>query len=312
MRLAILCSGQAGQRREMLDDVFAASGCAALLDTASALLGRDVVAWWRGLDDDAMYANANAQFAIVLLEIGNWLRLQPLLPATAALAVVAGYSLGELAAYYVAGALDARECLRLARVRAEAMDRACAQPGPSMLLLRGSALAPWRDEISRRGCLPSGLHVAIRRCVAGVVVGGTAEAVGELAVRFGDNPDAVLLPVGVPSHTPLLEPAARAFRSALQASALTAPRCSVLAGIDATPVRSREAAVDALSRQICTTVRWDLCMETLRQMRLDAVLEIGPGNDLSRLVSDGDGAVPARAISDFADVAGAANWVGAR
>jgi len=311
MRLAILCSGQADQRREMLDTVFAASECAALVDTASELLGRDVVTWWRGLDDDAMYANSNAQFAIVLLEIGNWLRLRRRLPATVSLAVVAGYSLGELAAYHVAGALDARECLRLARVRAEAMDSACTQSGPSMLLLRGSALARWRDETSRHGGVPPGLHVAIRRCAAGVVLGGTADVVGDFAARFGDDPDAVLLPVRVPSHTPLLEQAARAFRRALEDSGLSAPCCPVLAGIDATPVRSREAAIDVLARQICTTVRWDLCMEVLRRMRLDAALEIGPGNDLSRLASGGEAALAARAIGDFADVAGAADWIGA-
>ena len=305
MRYAILCAGQAGQRREMLDAAFAAPECAGVLDTASELIGVNVRTWWRDLDDAAMYDNRNAQFAIVLLEIATWLRLQPRLPAPAA---VAGYSLGELAAYFVAGALDARECLRLALERARLMDAAAAPAGECMLLLRGGPLVACRRELEQAGGLP-GLHVAIRRCAAGVVVGGDPQAVHALAARFAGDPDAVQLQVRVPSHTPLLAGAAEAFRAVLVASELRAPRCPVLAGINATPVRSREAAIATLSRQLCTTVRWDLCMEALANLRLDAALEIGPGNDLSRLLTDVAGELAARAVSDFADSLRAADWL---
>lgn len=302
MRLAILCSGQAGQRREMLDAILAAPDCAPLVALAGEVLGRDVAQWWRGLGDDALYANRNAQFAIALLEIAGWLRLQPLLPAPV---VVAGYSLGELVAYVVAGALDARTCLQLALTRAHLMDEAAAQAGDCMLLLRGAALARWQ------GAPPPGLHVAIRRCAGGVVLGGAVDVVGEFASRHRDDADVVLLPVRVPSHTPLLAQAAQAFREELERSPLQAPRCPVLAGIDATPVRSRAAAIEALSRQICSTLRWDLCMEALERMRLDAALELGPGNDLSRLMADATD-VTARALADFHDAAGAAQWARTR
>lgn len=309
MRYAILCAGQAGQRREMLDAVFAAPECAQVLDSASELLGCNVEPWWRGLADDAMFDNRNAQFAIALLEIATWLRLQPQLAAPVA---VAGYSLGELVAYFVAGALDARECLRLALERARLMGESAKQADDCMILLRGGALAACRYEIDHPDRMP-GLHVAIRRCAAGVVLGGDPQAVRSLAARFdnGDG-DVIILPVRVPSHTPHLTGAAQAFRELLLQSELRAPRCPVLAGIDATPVRSREAAIYSLARQICTTVRWDLCTEALSRMRLDAVLEIGPGNDLSRLLMDCGSDVPARAVSDFSDPLRAVDWLQAR
>lgn len=305
MRYVILCAGQAGQRREMLDGAFVAPECAGVLTIASELLGADVVAWWRALPEDELFGNRNAQFAIVLLEITIWERLRPHLPAPAA---VAGYSLGELAAYFVAGALDTRECLRLALARARLMDDAVGQSDNCLLLLRGGALARLRYEVEFPDRMP-GVHIAIRRGAGGIVLGGQGQAVRALAARCGDDPDAVMLPVRVPSHTPLLAGAAQAFRESLQQSALRAPRCPVLAGIDSTPVRSREAAIATLSRQVSTTVRWDLCMEALSRMRLDAALEIGPGNDLSRLLMDSGSEVAARATADFADPLRAVDWL---
>ncbi|MBL8472056.1 MAG: hypothetical protein KF778_02870 [Rhodocyclaceae bacterium] len=121
MKLAILCSGQAGQHAGMLDRVLCDPASRRLRATASEVLGCDIAQWWRGLDATQIFDNANAQFAIALCQIAAWARLQPLLPQPPV--VVAGYSLAEVLAWHVAGALDAASTLRLVRARAHLMDR---------------------------------------------------------------------------------------------------------------------------------------------------------------------------------------------
>src|SRR5664279_3602646 len=110
MRLAILCSGQAGQHRDMLDELLVAPECKAIRDAASTVLGRDVVQWWNKLDETQIFLNANAQFAIAYYQIATWARISPTLPE---ICLIAGYSLGELIAYHMAGALSAVETFRL-------------------------------------------------------------------------------------------------------------------------------------------------------------------------------------------------------
>lgn len=191
----------------MLDGLLAAPECEPVRQAASAALGRDVAKWWNGLDEQEIFLNANAQFAIAYYQIATWTRIARLLPE---ISLVAGYSLGELIAYHVAGALAAAD----------------------------------------------------------------------------------------------------AFRDILRASSIAPPRVTVLGSVDATPVRSRDQAIAALSRQIATTIRWDRCMEALAEFGIDAVIELGPGNDLARLVEAEQPQIRARAVNDFGDYRALADWLG--
>jgi [acyl-carrier-protein] S-malonyltransferase len=84
---------------------------------------------------------------------------------------------------------------------------------------------------------------------------------------------------------------------------------TVLGAVDAAPVRSREQAIDALSRQMSTTIRWDGCMDALAEFGIDAVIELGPGNDLARLLEAEHPQIAARAVSDFRDYRALADWL---
>lgn len=310
MRLSILCSGQAGQHREMLEPVFDARDCAALCDTASRILGQPVDDWWRALDEQALFANANAQFAITLVQLAHWQRLAPLL--TTPPTVVAGYSLGEVIAWHVAGALSAADTLTLVRERARLMD-ACVPPGPSgagcMALWRGRTPPALRqaraDAMARHG-----IAVAIHRPGGDLVLGGAAPAMD----AFVADPalaaaDLKRLAVEIPSHTAALSAAVAPFADTLRRSAMTDPACPVLAGIDGTLQRRATDAPASLSRQLAEPLRWDWCMETLGSLGVDIALELGPGNDLARQVETAFSGTHARAVDEFADPDDIAPWL---
>src|SRR5574338_476947 len=263
MKLAILCSGQAGQHGRMLDEILAAPGCAELRAVASEALGQDVGAWWRGLDEAALFANANAQFAIALYQIAAWSRLAPALPAPPV--AVAGYSLGEVLAWHVAGTLDAAETLRLVRERAALMDRQ-APPGSGgcMVLWRGRS-TPAMRAARERALAAHGLAVAIHRPGGDQVLGGPGATVD-------------------------------GFRQAVAASRLAPPRTPVVAGIDGALLRRAEDAPTYLSRQLAEPLRWDWCQETLASLGVEVALELGPGSDLAKLLEAGLPGAAAQAV----------------
>ena len=307
MRLAILCSGQAGQHRGMLDGLLAAPECEPVHQAASAALGRDVSEWWSGLDEKEIFLNANAQFAIAYYQIATWTRIARLLPE---ISLVAGYSLGELIAYHVAGALDAAETFKLVRARARLMDAAAGSDGGCMALWRGR-ISPATLAARDRAIADYGLDVAIKRRTGEEVLAGPSDAIARFVADLqAANPNLVRLPVTIPSHTHYLAAAADSFRDILCTSSIAPPRMTVLRAVDAVPVRSRDQAIDALSRQISTTIRWDRCMDALAEFGIDAVIELGPGNDLARLVEAEHPQIRARAVDDFGDYRALANWLG--
>ena len=309
MRLAILCSGQAGQRRDMLDELLVAPECEAIRHAASTALGQDVVQWWRELDEKEIFLNANAQFAITYYQIATWTRIAPLLPE---ISLVAGYSLGELIAYFVAGALDAAETFKLVRARAQLMDAAAAS-----ISTGGGCMALWRGRVSPatlavrdRAIAEYKLDIAITRRAGEEVLAGPSDAIAHFVSELQPvNPNLIRLPVTIPSHSHYLAAAAESFRDILCASAITAPRITVLGAVDAMPVRTRDEAINALSRQIATTIRWNGCMDALTEFGIDTVIELGPGNDLAKLVTTEHSQIAARAIDDFGDYRALADWL---
>lgn len=310
MRLAILCSGQAGQHAAMLDTVLAAPDCAGLRETASAVLEQDVADWWRGLDEAALFTNANAQFAIALYQLAAWQRLAPCLPQ--APVVVAGYSLGEVIAWHVAGALDAADTLHLVRERARLMN-ACLPAAPAgagcMALWRGR-LTPAMRAARDRALARHGIEIAIHRPGGDLVLGAPQAAMDAfIADPAVAHADLKRLPVEVPSHTRWLADAVAPFKHALGARALRDPSMPVVAGIDGTPQRTSRQGLDTLPRQLAEPLHWDWCMETLGSLAVDMAIELGPGNDLAKQVENDIPGAMARAVEEFATPRALGEWL---
>src|SRR3954471_13661965 len=108
----------------MLDLVRGEPEAERVLALASAVLDAPVADILSG-PEEALFTNATAQPLICAVELATWAALSAQLPSPR---VFAGYSVGELAAYGCAGALDAQAVVVLARDRARAMDMACPDP----------------------------------------------------------------------------------------------------------------------------------------------------------------------------------------
>ena len=149
MSLALLCPGQGAQHPAMFDRVRGIAAARAVLDAASDALGRDVFAVAAA---DDRFDNAQAQPLLCAASIAHWHALRGAVPDPI---VVAGYSIGELAAHAVAGSFDATTCLSLSAQRARLMD-AASPAGAGMQAILGldrQTLQPLCDTY--------GAHVAI-------------------------------------------------------------------------------------------------------------------------------------------------------
>ncbi|WP_343652790.1 malonate decarboxylase subunit epsilon [Stenotrophomonas sp.] len=298
MSLALLCPGQGAQHAAMFDRVRDLPAAGAVLDAAQAVLGCDVVA---AAADEARFDNALAQPLLCAATLAHWQGLRAALPAPV---LVAGYSIGELAAHAVADSLDARACLQLAARRAQLMD--AASPADSGLL----AVLGLQRQTLQALCDAHAVHIAIANGADHFVVGGTHASLHTLAAAArAQGAEVRVLPVHVAAHTPLLAAAVAPFAAALEAASVRAPALPVLAGIDARPVRDRAAVIHTLSAQLAQTIEWAQVMRQAFERGARVFLQLGPGTALARMVAASYPCCQVRAVEEFQGLDGAAAWV---
>ena len=217
-------------------------------------------------------------------EITDTAVAQPLLVA-AALAVAgllgepdaaAGHSVGELAAGAIAGVLTAGDAIRLTRVRGEAMAAATAVEPTGMTAVLGGDETAVLGAIAEAGLTPANVNGAGQ-----IVAGGTLEQLAE----FAANPPAGarLRPLRVAGafHTKHMAPAVDALAQAAAATTIKDPAITLLSNADGAVVTSGPTWVDRIVNQIANPVRWDLCMETMSDIGVTALIELLPGGTLT-------------------------------
>ncbi|MDL2357221.1 MAG: acyltransferase domain-containing protein [Pseudomonadota bacterium] len=293
-RLLLLCPGQGGQHRGMFDLARTDARGAALIDACALSAG----------DPDALFANRHAQPAIVGATLAMWEALRPRLPAPA---LVAGYSVGELAAYGVAGAWKAPDTVRLAARRAQCMDAAAAATSPQALVAISGLL------LDRAGTLAAacGFAIAIATGDDSCIAGGLEATLAALeqAVSLAGG-RLQRLPVGIASHTALMSTAVAPFAEALLAAPFHPPACAVLAGISAESVTGQARAVASLSRQLSEPIVWSECMDAAAEAGMTVALELGPGAALARMLQARHPHIACRSVADFRSLDGIVAWLG--
>ena len=303
--IAILCSGQGTQHAGMFDLVAQAPEAQPILAAAGDVLGRDPRQFVREADAATLFSNRVGQVLCCTQALAAWAIIQPHLPGTA---VLAGYSVGELAAWGCAGLLEPKEVLRLAVLRAEAMD--AAGGGDT-----GLAAILGLNQAQVEGlCRSHDTHVAIINGEEFFVVGGRKAALAGIRdeAKAAGATGATLLQVAVASHTPLLAEASRRFGEVLARLELPrAPSSGVrlLSGVDGDVVFDVRAGSRKLAAQISQTLRWSACLDGCRAAGAEAVLELGPGHTLAGMARQMFSETTIRSVEDFRTPGGVVAWL---
>ena len=307
MKIAFVFPGQGSQSIGMMQSFGELPGVRETFAQASELLDTDL--WKLTAEGPAEELNLTTNTQPVMLVAGvalyrAWQARQGPAPA-----IMAGHSLGEYAALVASGALDYVDAVPLVRFRARAMQEA-VPAGVGAI----AAIVGMDDDAVRALCLEASIanevaEVANFNSPAQVVIAGNKAAVerGMAIAKTRGAKRAVLLPMSVPSHCSLMQPAAERMREELDSRSFGGGTVPVLHNADVKSAESADAIKDALVRQLVQPVRW---VETVRQMvssGVSHIVECGPGKVLAglnkriapetRILSFSDGAAFGQALS---------------
>ncbi|NJL64339.1 MAG: ACP S-malonyltransferase [Methylacidiphilales bacterium] len=190
--------------------------------------------------------------------------------------LLAGHSLGEYIALYVAGVFEWSAGLRLVKRRAELMDSAA---GGMMAALIGFD----REQLDRALAENADVVLANDNSSAQVVISGTPEAVKEVMSKVKTK-RAIHLNVSGAFHSPLMAAAATEYQEVLASVEFQAAQVPVLSNVDPTPSTNAGELKQRLMQQMTGSVRWREISEALPANGIERVVEIGPGNVLTGLI----------------------------
>lgn len=283
MKTAFLFPGQGSQSIGMMNGLAQFPEVKQTFDEASAALGEDL---WKLVTEgpaETLNQTTYTQPAMLAADIATWrvyLGQGGVMPT-----LMAGHSLGEIAALVTAGALDFADAVKLTRFRAEAMQNAVPEGVGAMAAVLGLD-----DDAVRTVCAEAAqgevLEPVNLNSPGQVVIAGNKSAVerGMALAREKGAKRALPLPVSVPSHSSLMKPAADQFRAYLESVNLRAPSIPVLQNADVQAFTDPAAIKDALARQLHSPVRWVETVQALAGQGIERCVECGPGKVLAGLV----------------------------
>jgi len=241
---------------------------------AAATLGVDLGPAFGG-DEQLIRPTEVAQPALVFTEVV----LAAALPRDLSVVAVAGHSIGELAAYAVAGALLPEAALRLAVLRGRLM--AAMRDGTMAAVLGLDAATVTRLCAESEGVVA----VANLNGPGQVVVSGEVDAVSAFSATARAAGARRVLPLKVSGafHSPLMAGAASEFVRVLDAVDLRAPSVPVVTNVDAAAVSDAAGLRERLGRQMVSAVHWAESVERLVALGAEVLVEVGPGEVLTGL-----------------------------
>ncbi|MFC7636033.1 ACP S-malonyltransferase [Streptomyces thermogriseus] len=272
--LVLVAPGQGAQTPGFLTPWLELPGATDRVNAWSDAIGLDLVHYGTQADADAIRDTAVAQ---PLLVAAGLLSASALGDINAD--VVAGHSVGEITAAAFAGVLDDISALTLVRKRGQAMAEAAAITRTGMSALLGGDPEVSVAHLGKLGLTPANVNGAGQ-----IVAAGTLE---QLAALNEDKPEGVrrIVPLQVAGafHTHHMAPAVDKLAEAAKALTPTDPKAIYVSNKDGRAVHSGAEIVERLVGQVANPVRWDLCMETFKELGVTALIEVCPGGTLTGL-----------------------------
>ncbi|MFJ6214686.1 ACP S-malonyltransferase [Streptomyces sp. NPDC092296] len=298
--LVLVAPGQGAQTPGFLAPWLEVDGVADRLHWWSAVAGLDLVHYGTEASAEEIKDTAVAQ---PLLVAAGLVAVRALLADVAPadgygpVGAVAGHSVGEITTAAVAGVLSDESAMAFVRQRGLAMADAAAVTETGMSVLLGGD----PDEVAAK-LAEHGLTAANNNGGGQLVAAGTLE---QLAALKADPPAAarlVALSVAGAFHTHHMAPGVAALGRLAPGMPVGDPRVAYVSNRDGGVVDSGAEVLSRLVSQVSNPVRWDLCMETLRELGATCVIEVPPAGTLTNLVKRNLKGVETLALKTPADL----------
>ena len=263
--------GQGSQAKGMGMDLLDISYAKDRFELAEEILGWSVIDLCQSEDDISRTLYTQPCMYVVESILADLLREKGQQPD-----LVAGHSLGEYIALYVAGVFEWSAGLRLIQRRAELMDKVA---GGMMAALIGFD----REQLDRQIQQTADVVLANDNSPAQVVISGTPAAV-EAVISQVKKKRAIPLNVSGAFHSPFMAAAATEFQEVLESVSFKPAQIPVLSNVEPVPSQDADVLKERLSRQITGSVRWRETSLRLPEEGVGRVVEIGPGTVLTNLI----------------------------
>jgi [acyl-carrier-protein] S-malonyltransferase len=287
---ALVFPGQGSQSVGMGQALSAASpAAAAVFAAADAALDESISALaWNGpaadLDrtENAQPALLSASIAYLAAVRERWAALGIDEPP---IAFAAGHSMGQYSAFVAAEVISLADAVRLVRERGRLMQASGSGRDGAMAAILGlddAQLPALVERASAQGIF----GVANRNAPGQVVVSGeraAIDAAAEIARELGAR-KAIVLPVSVAAHSPLMAEAAEGMRRILADIDFRDPSIPLLANADARSITTADEARAELVDHLTAGVDWVAAVERMTAAGVNTFIEVGPGRVLTGLI----------------------------
>ncbi len=290
---AFLFPGQGSQSQGMLLDTVAQEATVrTCFEQASDVLNYDMLALIADNPDNRLNQTEYTQAALLTASTALfrlWRQREGVLPYC-----VAGHSLGEYAALVAAGCLNFSDAVALVAYRGQVM----AEALPTGMGKMVAVLSLERDRVDAICQQASDdahqVWLANDNCPGQLVIAGHVAGVERamIACTAAKARRILPLPVSVPSHTPLMQPAANAMADRLQHTPMHPPSCPLWRNVDATATCDVDMIREGLIAQLTSPVRWTDCVRQMIASGVTDAVEMGAGKVLTGLARRIDKTMP--------------------
>jgi [acyl-carrier-protein] S-malonyltransferase len=294
--------GQGSQSPGFLTPWLERDGARERLGAYSEWAGVDLVAAGTEWDADRIRDTKVAQPLIVAASLLSWNALTD----AAAIAGVAGHSVGEFAAAAASGILSEEDALRLVGLRGRAMAEAAATAETGMSAVLGGDEAAVVARLEELDLTPANYNGGGQ-----LVAAGALDSLQQLAAAPPAGTRVIPLQVAGAFHTRYMAPAVDALRTASADVTTNDPRVRIWTNRDGSEVTSGAAYRDLLVAQVASPVRWDLCMAAFAGAGVTGIVELSPAGTLVGLAKRALRGVPGVAVKTADDLDSAAALLGA-
>jgi [acyl-carrier-protein] S-malonyltransferase len=219
--------------------------------------------------------------------------------------IYAGHSVGEFAAYSLAGAFEVDQALRLVAKRGQAMlaaTKVFSKTGMSAVL--GGNKEEVVSYLSEFDLIPANINSNGQ-----IIAAGTLENLDRLANTPLTGTRIRPLEVSAAFHTKFMEPAVSQFTEIFKVISVKSPRQIVLSNKNGERVSNSTDVTENLIQQVISPVRWDLCQAKMVELGVTGMLELAPGGTLCGIAKKEIPNVETFAIKTPEDIQGANEFI---
>lgn len=290
-KVAFVFSGQGAQYSGMGKSLCEASAAAkAVFETAEQIRPGTMQQCFEGaLEEISITKNTQPCLFCVDLAAAEALREAGVQPD-----MVAGFSLGEVAAVTFAGIFTQAEGFLLVTKRGEAMQAAAEKVDSAM----AAVLKLANEKVEELCRMHPGVFPVNYNCPGQLVVAGLKSSLGDFLSDVAANGGrAVPLNVSGGFHSPFMESASIRLAQVLSGMDVKAPQMPVYANYTAEPYGENDAKL-LLEKQVSNPVRWQQTVERMIEAGVDTFVEVGAGKTLCGLIKKTNRAVKVYNVED--------------